>query len=43
LKQERAVGPGQGGLTKLDGEHGEAKYSDDKADRTKDLPPIEPV
>lgn len=40
LKQEHAMGAG---LPKLDGEHSKAEHSDDKADRTNDLPPIEPV
>jgi len=37
------MGAGQGGLSKLDDEHGEAEDSDNKAGRTKDLPSIEPV
>ena len=37
------MGAWQGGLSKLDDEHGEAEHPDDKASRTKDLPPIEPV
>jgi hypothetical protein len=43
LKQKRAMGTGQHWLPEVDHERAESKNSNDKACRTEDLPPIEPV